>query len=268
MMRARFLGVRGSVPHVMPSCMRYGCNTACIEVVDEASGRVLILDAGTGLVGLGEALAGTGRHIPIVLTHFHFDHVQGLPFFAPVYRAGESVSVWAPDLPGSDGAVTHVFDRPYHPVPANELASPPAVHVVGAGAVAVNGFDLRVQAVTHPGGAVAYRIRGGDRDLVYLTDHEFGDPAVDEALLAFASGADHLIMDAHFTPEERPWHIGWGHADWHECATFARACGAGHLWLTHHKPGRTDEALDRVQADTCGVFAETRAAREGDTFMF
>ena len=113
----------------------------------------------------------------------------------------------------------------------------------------------------------AYRIQGAGGNLVYATDHEFGDPKVDAELAAFAADASAVILDAHFTPEEMPAHKGWGHADWSQCAAFAAGCGAEHLWLFHHKPGRTDDALKGIEAQARQLFAATDAAGEGDSFI-
>lgn len=266
-MRVRFWGVRGSVPYATRSSIGHGCNTPCVELVDEATGRRLVIDAGSGIVGLGDAIPAGPRPVPLLLTHYHWDHVQGLPFFAPLYRPGGSLTVWAPALGRGIVDIEAMFDKPFFPIPYDRLPSRPDIQMVTTGETTINGFDIRVERLNHPGGAFAYRIRGASRDLVYATDHEFGDTACDDALAAFAADAGALILDAHFTPEELPLHKGWGHADWHEAATFARSCGVGHLWLSHHKPGRTDQALDTIEAEARLVFASTSAAAEGDSFV-
>ena len=119
---------------------------------------------------------------------------------------------------------------------------------------------MSAQPLNHPGGSLAYRVRGSSGDLVYATDHEFGDQKIDEALLEFSAGAAAVVLDAHFTPDELPAHKGWGHSDWTQCARFAEACGAGRLWLFHHKPGRSDEALDAIEAEARRLFPRTDAA--------
>ena len=266
-MRVRFWGVRGSVPYTTLESVGYGCNTACIEVVDEPSGRMLILDAGTGIVGVGDAMAPRAHEVSILLSHYHWDHVQGLPYFAPVYRAAELLTLWAPALGSSRADVERLFAEPYHPVSYQQLLSSPAIRMIGPGEAIINGFSVSVLRLNHPGGALGYRIRGDDGDLLYLTDHEFGDPSFDDPLAAFAANADTIILDAHFTPDELPRFRGWGHADWRECATFAKACRAKRLWLTHHKPGRTDRELDDIEAEARRIFPETKAAREGEIFV-
>jgi phosphoribosyl 1,2-cyclic phosphodiesterase len=268
-MRVRFWGVRGSVPYATSASIGHGCNTPCIEISDEATERVLVLDAGSGIVGLGEALtAGENarRDVPVLLTHYHWDHVQGLPFFAPLYHPGVATTVWAPALGRTFVDLETMFEAPFFPVPYDRLPSRPAIGMVSAGETTINGFEIGVQCLNHPGGAFAYRIQGAGGTVVYATDHEFGDAKVDEALAVFAAGASAVILDAHFTPDELPTHKGWGHGDWSQCAQFASACGAAHLWLFHHKPGRTDEALKSIEAEARQLFRATDVAGEGDSF--
>jgi len=130
----------------------------------------------------------------------------------------------------------------------------------------VEGFGVRALALNHPGGALAYRIAGPAGDLVYATDHEFGDPAFDEPLAAFVSGASAVVLDAHFTPDETPRYRGWGHGDWRQCAEFAAAHDIGALYLFHHKPGRTDDELAAIETAARAIFPATHTAREGHTF--
>ena len=151
-------------------------------------------------------------------------------------------------------------------MPYEQLPARPVVRLVEAGDVSIGGFSIRALPLNHPGGAFAYRMAGAAGDLVYATDHEFGDTAIDEALGAFASGARALILDAHFTPDELPAHQGWGHSSWRQCAEFAAAHGVGHLWLFHHRPGRTDPEMAAIEAAARAIFEATTAAREGITF--
>ena len=132
--------------------------------------------------------------------------------------------------------------------------------MVTAGETIINGFEIGVLRLNHPGGAFAYRIRGAGGNLVYATDHEFGDPKIDAALADVCGRCERGDLDAHFTPDEMPAHKGWGHGDWSQCAAFASACGAAHLWLFHHKPGRTDDALKGIEAEARLLFAATDAA--------
>jgi ribonuclease BN (tRNA processing enzyme) len=136
-----------------------------------------------------------------------------------------------------------------------------------AGEQEIGGFHVRSMLLNHPGGAFAYRIRGSGADLVYMTDHEFGNADVDELLPPFALNSGATVFDAFFTPEELPANTGCGHATWRQGVEFASATGAGHLWLSHHRPGRTDAELAEIEAHARRVYPATRVAREGDTFQ-
>jgi phosphoribosyl 1,2-cyclic phosphodiesterase len=238
-----------------------------VEIRDTSTGEQLILDAGSGIVGLGQALGSRPRGVPILLTHYHWDHTQGLPFFEPFFRPEWTPSIWAPVLRDvSIGWAETIFESPYFPVPFDQLPSRPTVTLVQPGALEIAGFRISVQPLNHPGGAFAYRIHGRTGDVVYATDHEFGNAAIDQQLTAFCRNAVAVIVDAHFTPEELPRHKNWGHASWEQAAQFAARSGAGHLYLFHHKPGRTDRELETIEADAREVFHATTAAREGLAF--
>ncbi len=216
-MRVKFRGVRGSVPWSVPEGIIHGCNTPCIEIFDERNNGILILDAGSGIVGVSPAsLCKTPCPVSLVLTHYHWDHLLGLPFFAALYQRGWDLTINTPTLASHDPSWL--------------------------------------------------RIKGPQGDLVYATDHEFGNPKFDEPLAAFASGAAAMVLDAHFTPDELPNHKGWGHSDWRQCAEFASANGIGKLYLFHHKPGRSDQALADIRVEAQKVFATTDTASE-ETFI-
>lgn len=266
-MLVRFWGVRGSAPWSTPGAAGFGCNTPCLEVRNEATNEVLILDAGTGIIGLGHALAAEGRAVSLVLTHYHWDHVQGLPFFAPLFKRDGGVSIWAPALRGGGRPpLEAIFAAPHFPVAFDRLAAAPSVQTIAPGATRVGGFDIEALPLNHPGGAYAYRVRGTNGDLVYISDHEFGNAEVDEPLAPFSLNSAATVLNAHFTPEELPAFKGWGHSSWHQSTEFASATGAGHLWLFHHKPGRSDADLAAIEAHARRVYPATRAAREGGFF--
>ena len=266
-MLVRFWGVRGSVPWATADSIGHGCNTPCVEIRDEDRDALLVLDAGSGIVGLGEALSDPPRPVPILLTHYHWDHTQGLPFFSPFFKPRWTPSLWCPKLAGvSLEWVQTIFSSPNFPVPFEQLPNRPRVTMVGPEAMEVGGFSITVLPLNHPGGAFAYRVRGKNGDLVYATDHEFGNAAVDAQLKTFCKDAAALISDAHFTPEEMPSHRGWGHASWRQVSEFAGSCGAGHLWLFHHKPGRSDRDLSAIELAARRIFPSTTAARESLSF--
>lgn len=254
------------MPWASPETIGHGCNTPCVALTHE-SGETLVLDAGSGLVGVGEMLRGTPRTVPILMTHYHWDHMQGLPFFAPLYVPGGGATIWAPALGQADRSwVETIFRSPFFPIPYERLPSPPAVQLLQLGKAEIGPFRVSAILLNHPGGAFAFRITGSNGDLVYATDHELGDPRFDEPLTRFAAGAAALILDAHFTPDEGRAHRGWGHSTWAEAARFAAALRVGRLWLFHHKPGRSDVDLVDIEAEARNLFAATDAAGEGDTF--
>jgi phosphoribosyl 1,2-cyclic phosphodiesterase len=267
-MQVRFWGVRGSVPWAIPAAIGHGCNTPCIEITDEHTGDTVIFDAGSGIVGLGQKLTGVPRELPIVLTHYHWDHIQGLPFLAQLYAPGWTPRIFAPAFETHDSEwVNTIFQSPFFPVPYEHLPNPPDVELIEPGELRIGGMDLSAIPLNHPGGSLAYRIRGTTGDVVYATDHEFGNPEFDEPLAEFVRGAAALILDSHFTPDETPQHKGWGHSDWRQCVQFARKADVGGLWLFHHKPGRTDEELVRIRSDARRVFSATETSSEGEVFQ-
>jgi len=228
---------------------------------------MLILDAGSGIVGLGHSLARHSGPIPILLTHYHWDHIQGLPFFAPFYEASCVARIYAPVLGAIDQAsVETIFRSPFFPIPFTNLPSRPEVTFVDPRDITIGGFHIRIQSLTHPGGAFAYRISGDSGDVIYATDHEFGNADIDQALAGFALNASAMVLGSHYTPDELPAHKGWGHASWRQSVEFAAANGAGHLWLFHHKPGRTDEELAQIESRARHVFPATTVASEGASF--
>ena len=263
-MLVRFWGVRGSVPWATPSAIGHGCNTPCVEISDEQTGRTLILAAGSGIVGVGLAIGGQPRELPILLTHYHWDHVQGLPFLAQLYQPGWTPKIYAPKFEASEPEwVETIFRSPFFPVPVDRLPNRPTVDIIRPGDLRIGGFEISAIPLNHPGGSLAYRVRGTLGDLVYATDHEFGSPDHDAALAEFARGASAIILDSHFTPDEIGAHAGWGHSDWRTCAEFAAANDIGGLWLFHHKPGRTDEELVAIKYAAQRIFAATDTAGEG-----
>jgi phosphoribosyl 1,2-cyclic phosphodiesterase len=267
-MQIRFWGVRGSVPWATPTAIGHGCNTPCIQLTDEQTNTPLILDAGSGIVGLGARIANPPCDLAILLTHYHWDHLQGLPFLDQLYAPGWRPRIFAPDIGHrSTGWLSTIFQSPFFPVPYEQLPNQPAVELIEPGDLHIPGFEISAIPLNHPGGALAYRVRGTTGDVVYATDHEFGRPEFDEPLADFVKGAAALILDAHFTPEELPRYKGWGHSDWRSCAEFAAGNDVGGLWLFHHKPGRTDEELVRIRSNAQRVFRATDTAAEGDALQ-
>ena len=267
-MRVTFRGVRGSVPWAVPEGIVHGCNTPCLELHDRATGARLSLDAGSGIVGVQPSTESEeARPVSLLLTHYHWDHLLGLPFFSTLYDPRQPLTIHTPTLESHDPSwLETIFRSPFFPVPYDGLPNKPQVEMVSPGRVRVPGFAIAAIGLNHPDGCLAYRIKGAAGDLVYATDHEFGNPAFDEPLAAFAGGAAAIVLDSHFTPEERLHHAGWGHSDWRQCTEFAAANGIGRLWLFHHKPGRSDRALEDIRDEARKIFAATETASEETSF--
>jgi phosphoribosyl 1,2-cyclic phosphodiesterase len=293
-MRVRFWGVRGSIPVPGRTTSRYGGNTSCVEVRPRGEAPIII-DAGTGLRRLGKALMedafGDGRgEASILISHTHWDHVQGLPFFSPLYRAGNRIRIFARHR---DTHLEAVFSQqhgaPYFPVPLSAMQADMAFHALTEGAR----FELgraRISStqLNHPWTALAYRIDVDRAAVAYCSDtapftdlllgREFvvAPPALDRppppevatelarmraAVVALAAGADLLIYDTQFTHDEYRQRPHWGHSHPDDALAIARAAGVRRLCLFHHAPTRSDDANDAILAR-----ARARAAAAGDRF--
>jgi phosphoribosyl 1,2-cyclic phosphodiesterase len=262
-MKVKVWGARGSVPAPGPQMNRYGGNTSCVQVT-LASGEHLILDAGTGIRTLGMNLLDEPK-VNILLTHLHLDHIQGLMFFPPCFRADSSITIWGPASPEAtlEDRIARYISAPLSPVEVRELPcdvsfrdTPPTEWTIGSATV-------RAEAVTHRGPTLGYRITEGDTSVCYIPDHE---PALGASLselepewisgFDLAREADLLIHDCQYTDEEYPDHIGWGHSALGDVVTFARRVEAGHLLLFHHDPLHSDDFLDGLSETAARRFTD------------
>lgn len=259
----RFLGVRGSIPTPGPQ-KTAGGNTSCVEV--SAGETRIILDAGSGLRTLGDERMARGLGgSTILLSHLHWDHVCGLPFFTPIYVPGHRVEIAS----GPNGvmptqeAIRSLFKAPFFPVDFAEVASQVVVRELpGNDRFAIGDVAITVARLNHPDPVYGFRLEHGGRAIVYATDTEHF-ACVDPTLRRLAAGADVLIYDAQYTPEEYPSRVGWGHSTWQAGAELARAAGVAQLVLFHHDPNRTDAQLAAIEAQAQAELPGTIAAREG-----
>ena len=265
----RFHGVRGSMASPGTHTAAVGGNTSCVEITDGQTR--LILDAGTGLRQLGDELLAAGPvEATILLSHLHWDHIQGLPFFAPIYVPSSTIEI----LSGPNGvmplaeALRMQMRAPFFPVSFDMVPSAVTARDLGtAETFTVGSARVTVARLNHPDPVYGYRVELGGASIVYATDTEHF-ACVDPGLETLARGADVLIYDAQYTPEEYagaagPARVGWGHSTYVAAVELARAAGVGQLVLFHHDPSRSDEGVAELERRARAMFANTVAAREG-----
>ena len=291
-----FWGTRGSIPTPGAHTARYGGNTPCVAVEGSAEGgapgarrgregQLVILDAGTGIRALGrELVEGQNGAVraEILLSHAHWDHIQGLPHFKPFFAPGNAVRIWGSrqGTTSLEAILRQQMDPAVFPVPLDALSAKLTVQQVEPGEFTVGPFRVRSMQLRHPGTTLGYRLTPaqGGPSMAYVTDNELGpgghyntSASWRKDLLAFLKGVELLIHDAMYTPEELEEHRGWGHSTFEEAVALAGDAGVQRLVLFHHEPEHGDEAIDalvaaaRRQARAKGLPAEVLAAQEGMT---
>ena len=265
-MKIRFWGTRGSIPTPGQRTVRYGGNTACVEVRD-ASGHLLVLDAGTGLRELGINLNGASPlTVDVLLSHLHWDHIQGIPFFRPAFDPKSTLRLYGPRQHRPLREVLGLgMDDPFFPVDLDGLPAQLEVHEIESGSTRdVGPYRVRATTIFHPAPALAYRVEADGRSLVYATDTEDPFSGQPNPVVELAAGADALIHDGQYLDGDfKP---GWGHSTVATALDVARRAKVKKLILYHHDPDRTDDALDRIGADAqraAGATLEVIVAREG-----
>jgi len=264
-LRVKFWGVRGSIPTPATENLGYGGNTTCVEV--RSGENILIIDAGTGVRNLGLALQREFEGVPLsldfLLTHFHWDHIQGLPFFAPLYGPSNEFTFYAAGRPERIHEIlVGQMSSPYFPVGFGFLKAKLEFAEVQMNAFRRGPFTVHPFPMNHPNGAYGYRIEKDGSTFVHASDLEPGDAEMDRVLREYAQNADVLVIDAQYTPEEYQTKRGWGHCTWLEAAGIARECKVDQLVLFHHDPGHDDGAMDRIVEQARTHFDNTVAARE------
>jgi phosphoribosyl 1,2-cyclic phosphodiesterase len=290
-MRVRFWGTRGSVPTPGPTTLRYGGNTACVELETRAGTR-LILDCGTGIRELGLHLGRLGgpQSAHVLLGHTHWDHIAGFPFFSPAFVAGNRLVIYgARDL---DRPLRDVFASQMHytyfPVPLGELRADIEFTELEEGQLRIEDAAVRTHYLNHTAVCMGYRVEADGAAVAYVTDHEpYGLDGArigaglgtfvhggDRRVVEFVRGVDLLIQDAQYTPEEYSRRRGWGHGSTDYVTDVAMQAGARRLALFHHEPTHADEDLDRMvdyareRANVAGARLEVFAAAEGAEVTF
>jgi phosphoribosyl 1,2-cyclic phosphodiesterase len=268
-MLVRFWGVRGSTPTPQAENLRYGGNTSCVEV-RVGQGRY-IFDCGTGFRPLGQQLsqefAGQKAFAHIFVSHFHWDHIQGIPFFGPLYDdPGHHFAFHAPTRNHSlERVMEQQMSAPYFPVGVSEMKARREFFGIDEGRVRIDdNITVETKWLNHPQGCLGYRIESPEGVVVYATDNEPGDAVFDKNVRQLAAGADILIYDAQYLPEEyEAKKRGWGHSHWREAVNVVMESGAKELVLFHHDPDHTDVCIDNVVKEARNYYPGVRAAAEG-----
>ena len=267
-MRVKFWGVRGSTPTPQAENLRYGGNTSCVEV--RFGNNLYIFDCGTGFRTLGQQLESEFQGKPlfahVFVSHFHWDHIQGIPFFRPLYDHPENQFAF------HSSRRTRNFQRvmeeqmasPYFPVAISEMKATRNFYDIEEGVTQLEGATMRTQWLNHPQGCLGFRLETRNGILVYATDNEPGDEHFDKAVRKLAEGADVLIYDAQYLPEEyEASKRGWGHSHWREAINIVLESGAQELVLFHHDPDHSDACIDAVVTKAREHYPKVRAASEG-----
>ena len=264
----RFWGVRGSIATPGPATARYGGNTSSLEV--RCGGRLLLLDAGTGLRYLGgRLLAEAPLDADLYFTHTHFDHVCGLPFFKPFFQAQNRFRLWAGHLGGGltlQRVLREFMMAPLFPVPPEVFKASIEYRDFRAGATLTPGSGIQVRSapLNHPDGAVGYRIECRGKSLCYVTDTEHVPGTPDKNVLGLIQGADIVIYDCMYTDDEyAKSYVGWGHSTWQEAVRLCKPAGVKKLVVFHHDPDHDDDRMDAIGRDVAAAMPGAVVAREG-----
>ncbi len=257
-MKLKFYGTRGSIPVCDPGFQQFGGNTTCLQITLTDTNRIVIIDAGTGLRNLGRDLRAIGHRqeqIVIAFSHFHWDHIQGFPFFAPAYDSKQKITLLTLGRDRTTTDLRQIFEvqmqAEYFPVQLDQMGAVfEFLQIADASQhfTAINGVETIVTAQrhNHPGGAYSFRIERRGKVLVVCTDVEHGKQ-IDPRLVDLARGADLLVHDAQYTAEELQKRRGWGHSSFDQAMQLAEMAGVKRLALTHHDPEHDDEFLLRIE---------------------
>jgi phosphoribosyl 1,2-cyclic phosphodiesterase len=262
-MKLTFWGTRGSVPCFSSEKVRFGTNTSCIEVKLPGRQRI-VFDAGTGVILLGDSLVRSGsldhEVLHLFFSHFHWDHINGLPFFKPSYRKGTCMEIYG--RPGVDHVFTAQLQEPFSPIPLEALTAQIHYNTLRA-PVKIGPATITPFSLNHPQGCNGYVVKANGKKLVYATDTEPDGGEMDDLLLENAQGADMLVMDSNNSLDEARERKGWGHSTWRDCVRLAREAGVTRLILFHHDAHHNDEAISRKEVLAQREFPETVCAYDG-----
>lgn len=265
--KVKFWGVRGSIACPSPQHIAFGGNTSCVEV--SCGGSRIILDSGTGVRNLGHWLLRKDiKFATMMLSHTHWDHINGFPFFTPAFHPDCEFNIMAGHL--ANAKIVDVFadqmQNPYFPVPLEAMLARKTFEDFNAGDTFILPDNPRVTIKTpllnHPNGATGYRIEYEGKSFCYITDteHVLGQP--DQSVLGLIEGADLVAYDSTYTDEEFPAKIGWGHSTWQEGIRLCKAANVKSLAIFHHDPDHEDRFMEQVESDARAMWPGAFVARE------
>ena len=270
--RLKLWGTRGSIPCPGPETVRYGGNTTCFEI--NCGDKRIIIDAGTGIRLLGKKIMLEEANLlnaDLFFTHTHMDHIQGLPFFAPLYNPNSDVRLNAGHLGGEkydlQGIIgTMLMKDPVFPVPSSLIEQACSFSDYDCGKVFELGGGVVVKTgkLNHPNGACGYRIEFGGKVIAICTDTEHYEGEIDANVVELAQDADIMVYDSAYTDEEYPKFKGWGHSTWQEAIKIADKAQVKQTLLFHHDPSHNDNKMDQIAKEAAAVRDGVRPAIEGE----
>ncbi|WP_165728146.1 MBL fold metallo-hydrolase [Pseudoalteromonas sp. 31A1] len=277
-MKVEFFGVRGSMASAGSNTYIFGGNTSCVYI-EQSNGKDLILDSGTGIVELGTRLLETQSPINILLTHNHWDHIQGFPFFKPIYQPNRDITITVGNVDDkkSQDAILKQMSGSYFPVCYQDLPASITLNtdLSSQKQFTLNGFLVSTAPLNHPGGGTAYCIKADEKKVAYVTDNELNPPEKANTSISewvnFIEGADLLIHDAQFIDADLPLKHGWGHSTIDQVAELAIKASIKNVVIISHDPSRTDEQLLAIEKYLHTQYAQQvkiECGREGRVFDF
>ncbi len=274
-MNIKFYGTRGSIPICNPEYQEFGGNTTCIQLKIKETNNIAVFDAGTGIRDLGKEFITSGHkqeELFIAFSHFHWDHIQGFPFFDPAFNKQQKINVLAMGSGREIKCLEEIFkvqmQKEYFPVPLENMGADFNFMLLDQSMEIFGGDDSGSRPIivianrhNHPGGAYGYRLERDGKVFVFCTDVEHGDD-IDQNVVRLAEGADLLIHEAQYTSEELKDKKGWGHSSYEQAIQVAEMAGVKQLAITHHDPDHNDEFLTKMEKQCQGRFKDCFLARE------